>query len=124
MRKTINAHISDKLRTGSLIAVMLLSIGCGVSPDKDNKTSALGPQKPGVELALVDSLVRNAVMEQSNSITPERYRIVDMRIGINCERKDYIYFIAYDAVTGDVALLGSRDMCSLKNIKDLFESEE
>ena len=123
MRKTINAHISDKLRTGSLIAVMLLSIGCGVSPDRDNKTSALGPQKPGVELALVDSLVRNAVMEQSNSITPERYHIVSLTQKQYCSMKGG-YLIAYDAVTGDVALLGNREMCSLKNIKDLFESEE
>lgn len=123
MRKTINAHISDKLRISSLIAFVLLIMGCGVSPDRDNKTSALGPQKPDVELALVDSLVRNAVMEQSNSITPERYRIVEVTKGFYCERKE-IYFIAYDAVTGDVALLDRKEMCSLKNIKDLFESEE
>ena len=124
MRKTINAHISDKLRTSSLIAVMLLSIGCGVSPDKDNKTSALGPQKPSVELALVDSLVRNAVMEQSNSITPERYHIVCLSKLIYREDDLPAYILAYDAITGDVALIDDREMCSLKNIKDLFESEE
>ena len=124
MRKSINAHISDKLRISSLIAFVLLIMGCGVSPDRDNKTSALGPQKPDVELALVDSLVRNAVMEQSNSITPERYHIVSLSKLIYCEEKLPAYILAYDAITGDVALIEDWEMCSLKNIKDLFESEE